>query len=83
MRYFINSTNDEIKSKINDIKLVLSRLGNIVTKNDRQKIKKDLYKTEQQRNLSDNKKKNIYYDLIKLAKLLIKKRNKNIVILMI
>ena len=57
MRYFINSTNDEIKSKINDIKLVLSRLGNIVTKNDRQKIKKDLYKTEQQRNLSDNKKK--------------------------
>ena len=41
-RYFNNSTNDEIKSKINDIKLVLSRLGNIVTKNDRQKIKKDL-----------------------------------------
>ena len=83
MRYFINSTNDEIKSKINDIKLVLSWLGNIVTKNDRQKIKKDLYKIEQKRNLSDNKKKNIYYDLIKLAKLFIKKRNKNIVILMI
>ena len=83
MRYFINSTNDEIKSKINDIKLVLSWLGNIVTKNDRQKIKKDLYKIEQKRNLSDNKKKHIYYDLIKLAKLFIKKRNKNIVILMI
>ena len=72
-RYFNNSTNDEIKSKINDIKLVLSRLGNIVTKNDRQKIKKDLYKIEQKRNLSDNKKKKIYYDLIKLANTLNKK----------
>ena len=40
MEYFNNSTNDEIKSKINDIRLILSRLGNIVTKNDRKKIKK-------------------------------------------
>ena len=38
MEYFNNSTNDEIKSKINDIRLILSRLGNIVTKNDRKKI---------------------------------------------
>ena len=42
MKYFNNSTNDEIKSKINDIRLILSRLGNIVTKNDRKKIKKAL-----------------------------------------
>ena len=39
MEYFNNSTNDEIKSKINDIRLILSRLGNIVTKTDRKKIK--------------------------------------------
>ena len=39
MKYFNNSTNDEIKSKINDIRLILSRLGNIVTKTDRKKIK--------------------------------------------
>ena len=38
MKYFNNSTNDEIKSKINDIRLILSRLGNILTKNDRKKI---------------------------------------------
>ena len=36
MKYFSNSTSDdtyddEIKSKINDIRLILSRLGNIVT----------------------------------------------------
>ena len=42
IKYFNNSTNDEIKSKINDIRLILSRLGNIVTKNDRKKIKKAL-----------------------------------------
>ena len=44
MKYFNNSTSDdtyddEIKSKINDIRLILSRLGNIVTKTDRKKIK--------------------------------------------
>ena len=45
MKYFNNSTNDDtyddkIKGKINDIRIILSRLGNIVTKNDRKKIKK-------------------------------------------
>ena len=44
MEYFNNSTNDETKSKINDIKLILSRLGNIVTKNDRKKFKKSFMK---------------------------------------
>ena len=49
MKYFNNSTSDDtyddkIKGKINDIRIILSRLGNIVTKNDRKKIKKDLYK---------------------------------------
>ena len=39
MKYFNNNTSDDtyddkIKSKINDIRIILSRLGNIVTKND-------------------------------------------------
>ena len=38
MKYFNNSTSDKIKRKINDIRLILSRLENIVTKNDRKKI---------------------------------------------
>ena len=46
MKYFNNSTSDdtyddEIKSKINDIRLILSRLGNIVS--DRKNFKKELY----------------------------------------
>ena len=51
MKYFNNSTSDdtyddEIKSKINDIRLILSRLGNIVTKKYRKDIKKELHKIE-------------------------------------
>ena len=77
-KYFNNSISDdtydhEIKSKINDIRLILSRLGNIVTKNDRKKIKKDLYEIEKRQNLSDNEKEKIYDDLIRLANTLDKK----------
>ena len=49
MKYFDNRTNDEIKSKINDIRLILSRLENIVTKNNRKKrkkIEKEFYEIE-------------------------------------
>ena len=65
MKYFNNSTSDDtyddkIKSKINDIRIILSRLGNIVTKNDRKKIKKELYEIEKKKNLSDNEKEKIY-----------------------
>ena len=43
-----NSSNDEtydgkIGDKISDIRVTLSRLGDIVTKDDRVKIKKELY----------------------------------------
>ena len=43
MKYFNNGTNDDtyddkIKSKINNIRIILNRLGNIVTKNDRKKF---------------------------------------------
>ena len=37
IKYFNNNTNDEIKSKINYIRIILSRLGNIITKNERKK----------------------------------------------
>ena len=73
MEYFNNSTNNEIKRKINDIRLILSRSGNIVTKNDRKKIKKELYEIEKRQNLSDNEKEKIYDHLVKLANTLDKK----------
>ena len=67
VEYFNNNTNDEIKSKINDIKLILSRLGNTVTKNDRTKIKKEFYEIEKKQNLLGNEKEKIYDHLLQLA----------------
>ena len=72
MKYFNNKTSDDtyddkIKSKINDIRIILSRLGNIVTKNDRKKIKKELYKMEKKQNLSYNEKEKIYDHLVELV----------------
>ena len=72
LKYFNNSTSDDtyddkIKGKINDIRIILSRLGNIVTKNDRKKIKKELYEIEKKQNLSDNEKEEIYDHLVELV----------------
>ena len=64
---------DEIRGKISDISMILSRLGNIVTKNDRRKIKKEFYEIENKKNLSEKEKEEIYDHLVKLVKTLDKK----------
>ena len=51
-----DTSDDKIRGKISDIRMTLSRLGNIVTINDRKKIKKELRETENKRNLSGKKK---------------------------
>ena len=48
MKHFNMNTNDDtyddkIRGKISDIRMILSRLGNIVTNKDRKNIKKELY----------------------------------------
>ena len=91
MKYFNNSTSDDtydykIKSKIDGIRIIL-RLGNVVTKNEKKlkikKNKKELYEIEKKQNLSDNKKEEIYDHLVELVNTLDKKKNTNIVIMMI
>ena len=77
-KLFNNNTNDDtyddkVRGKISDINMIFSRLGNIVTKNDRKKIKKELYETEKKKNLSDKEKEEIYDHLVKLVKTLNKK----------
>ena len=62
MKYFNNSTSDDtyddkIKDKINDIRIILSRLGNVVTKNNRNKTKKELYEIEKNKTFQIMKKK--------------------------
>ena len=58
-----NNANDDediydgkIRDKISDIRAILSRLGDIVTKNDRKKIKIELYEIENKKNPSDKEK---------------------------
>ena len=47
-----DDTNDaKIRVKIGDIRMILTRLGDIVHKDDRVKIKKELYEVENKKNL--------------------------------
>ena len=75
-----NNTNDDddtyngkIRDKTSDIRVILSRLGNIVTKNERDEIKKELYETEYKKNLPDEEKEKIYDNLVELVNKLNKK----------
>ena len=52
-----DDTNDgKIIGRISGIRMILSRLGNTVTNNDRNKIKKKLYETGKKENLSNKEK---------------------------
>ena len=69
-----DDTNDgKIRGRISGIRMILSRLGNTVTNNDRNKIKKKLYETGKKENLSNKEKENTYDDLVELAKAFDKK----------
>ena len=73
-----NNTNDDtyddkIRDKISDIRMILSRLGNTITSNDRNKIKKELYEIENKKNLTDKEKEKNYDNLVELANKLNKK----------
>ena len=65
MKHFNNDTDDDntyddkIRGKINVVRMILSRLGNAVTNNDRKKIKRKLYEIEKMENLSDKEKEKI------------------------
>ena len=88
MKHFNNTDDndtydDKMRGKIGDIGMILSRLGNIVDINDRKKIKKELYETEEKKNLSKREKEKIYDHLIKLVNTSIKKKNISIMTVMI
>ena len=69
-----NDTYDhKIRGKISDINMILNRLGNTITNNDKKKIKKELQEIENKKNLSNKKKENNYDRLVELVNTL-KKR---------
>ena len=82
------ATNDDpydvkIRDKIEHIRVILSRLGDIVTKDDRVKIKKELYEVKNKKNLSDKEKEKIDDNLLELVNKLNKKKNIDIMTVMI
>ena len=92
-KLFSNNTDDDdddddtydgkIRGKISDIRMILSRLGNIVDINDRKKITKELYEIEKKKNLSNRKKEKIYNQLVKLVNTIDKKKHVNVMTVMI
>ena len=61
-KLFNNNTNDDtyddkIRGKISDIRMILSKLGNIVTNKDRKEIKIELYEIEKRKTFQTGKKK--------------------------
>ena len=72
-----NNTNDDtydgkIRDKISDVRMIISRLGNTITNNERKKIKKELYEIENKKNLS-HKEKEKNDNLVELVNKLNKK----------
>ena len=63
-KYITNNTDNEIKGKINNFRITLSRLGNIITKNDRKKIRDGLYDTEKKKDIQKLKQKRIIIVLL-------------------
>ena len=66
MKHFCNNTNDDTndhtyngktRDKISDIRMILSRLGNTATNNDRKKIKKRAYEIGKRKTFQIRKKK--------------------------
>ena len=73
MKHINHTTDDEIKAKINAIRVAVTKLDNIVTKKERNIIRKELHKIESKKRLTKAQKERIRAYLIELANILDKK----------
>ena len=69
MKHFNNnnddvSYDDKIRGKISDIRMILSRLRNVVANKDRKKIKKELHEIEKRRTFQIREKKRFMTNLL-------------------
>ena len=70
MKYINNNTDDEIKAKTNNIRIEAIRLGNILTKEERNNIRENLDKIENKKRLSNAQKERKHAYLIELTHIL-------------
>ena len=52
VKYINNNTDDEIKARINSSRIAATKLGNILTKEERNTIKTELYKIKNKKRLT-------------------------------
>ena len=80
MKHFNNNNTDDdtyddkVRGKRSDIRMMLSRLRNTVSNNDRKKIKRELYEIKKKKNLLKRKKVKNYDHLVELVNTLNKKK---------
>ena len=72
MKDISNNTTDELRSRINIIRMLLARLGDIITKKDRWNQKK-LYEIETKQKITKTQKERYLNYLIELVNILHKK----------
>ena len=72
-KYISNNTTEELRSRINIIRMLLARLGDIITKKDRDKIRKNLYEIENKQKITKTQKERYLNYLIELVNFLDKK----------
>ena len=68
-------TNNPDDDKLSDIRRILNRLRDILPKKYRKEMLKKLYEIENNRNLWEQEKEEINYDLTKFVRILDKKKN--------
>ena len=70
MKYINSNTDNELHTRINNVRVVASKLGNILTKEERNIIRKELCKLENKKRFTKTQKERAYAYLIGLARTL-------------
>ena len=67
MKYINNNTDNELHARINNARVMASKLGNILTKEERNFIRKELYKLQNKKRFTKTQRERAYVYLIELV----------------
>ena len=67
MKYINNNTDNELHARINNARVIASKLGNILTKEERNFIRKELYKLQNKKRFTKTQRERAYVYLIELV----------------
>ena len=83
LKYINNAPDSELHQRINNIRIQAAKIGNLLNKEERNIIRKELYKLEHQERFTRKQRERAIAYLINLANTLNNKENISIVIIMI